>query len=333
MSSGLIHVGILGAGAIGGYVGARLAHAGVPVTLVARPSVAAELREHGATLSDYRGFSASVTGLAVTGDAHALREASHVLVATKSGDTDAAAQALAGVIQRDAVVVSFQNGVRNPEVLRAALPGQVVLAAMVPFNVVRKEGGRFHQGTSGTLAIEAHPRAQVLVDALARAGLPAVLDAEVARKQWGKLLVNLGNAVNALSGQPIRTMLADRGYRRTMAAIFREGERTLRRAAIRPVMDMPVPARAVPVILSLPDALFRFVLPVLAKVDAEARSSMADDLLRGRKTEVDFLNGEIVRLAAGAAPLNERIVSLVHAAEAGAPPLSAAALARALGLG
>lgn len=330
-----LHVGIFGAGAIGGYVGARLRRAGTRVTLLARPSVAEELRAHGATISDFRGFSASVSALPVATEVEALRETSHVLVTTKSGDTESAARALERVIGEDTTVVSFQNGVQNPEVLRAALPGRTVLAAMVPFNVVRRDGGVFHQGTSGKLAIEAHPRAEPLALALVRAGLPAALDPHVEQKQWGKLLVNLGNAVNALSGVPIRTMLQSRGYRRVMAAVFGEGERTLRRATIEPVLDMPVPARLVPRILTLPDALFRLLLPVLAKVDAEARSSMADDLLRGRKTEVDVLNGEIVRLAerAGArAPINERIVTLVHAAENGAPPLTASALGRALEL-
>lgn len=330
----MIRVGVFGAGAIGAYVGARLAHGGADVTLVGRPSILEELGAHGAVLTDYRGFSRTARPrLAASADA--LAGVSHVIVAVKSGDTADAGAALAGVLAKDAVVVSFQNGVRNPEVLRTALPGRVVLAAMVPFNVVRQGEGRFHQGTSGTLAIEAHPRAMPLLAALERAGLPAVADADVARKQWGKLLVNLGNAVNALSGLPIRGMLARRGYRQVMAALFAEGEAMLREARIRPVLDMPTPARIVPAILRLPDRVFRYVLPVMAKVDDEARSSMADDLMRGRKTEVDFLNGEIVRLGASlgqAAPRNARIVELVHAAEGGAPPLGPEALLTALGL-
>lgn len=320
-------------GAIGGYVGARLAHAGTAVTLLARPSLVAELDAHGATLSDYQGFAAQVRGLHATTDVAALADASCVLVAVKSGDTEEAARALAPVLRKDAIVVSFQNGVRNPEVLRAGLPGATVLAGMVPFNVVRSERGRFHQGTSGTLVIEAHPRAHALASALCDAGLPAITDAAIEGKQWGKLLVNLGNAVNGLSGVPIRTMLAQAGYRRVMASAFREGELLLRRARIHPRLEMPVPARVVPRVLRLPDVLFRYVLPVMAKVDAEARSSMSDDLSRGRATEVDYLNGEIVRLAerlGTTAPINARIVTLVHQAEQGARSLSAEELERAL---
>lgn len=338
-----LHVGVFGAGAIGAYVGARLAHAGTRVTLLARPSLVRELDAHGATLSDYRGFSAHVEGLHASDDVQVLRDATCVLVAVKSGDTEAAARALAPVLRPDAIVVSFQNGVRNPDVLRAGLlganvPRANVLAAMVPFNVVRSADGHFHQGTSGTLVIASHPGAVPLRDALISAGLPAVLDPAIEGKQWGKLLVNLGNAVNALSGVPIRTMIAKAGYRRVMASAFREAELLLRRAGIRPRLEMPVPARLVPRVLRLPDALFRFVLPVMAKVDAEARSSMSDDLMRGRRTEVDYLNGEIVRLAerlGTSAPINARIVELVHAAEAkdaadGPSSLSADALERAL---
>jgi 2-dehydropantoate 2-reductase len=328
-----LHVGVFGAGAIGGYVGARLAHAGVPVTLVGRGEALSALQRP-VRLSDHRGFSAEVAGLRASEDAASLAGASHVLVAVKSGQTDAAARALANVLPNDAVVLSFQNGVQNAERLRALLPGHLVLAAMVPFNVVR-EDARLHQGTSGTLAIEAHPRAAPLVEALVRAGLPAAADPQITRKQWGKLLINLGNAVNALSGLPIRAMLADRGHRQAMAALFGEGERLLCRAGIRPVLDMPVPASVVPRLLLLPDGLFRFVLPALAKVDDEARSSMADDLRRGRATEVDALNGEIVRLARSLgteAPRNARVVALVAEAERGAPSLSSAALLRALEL-
>src|SRR5262249_10273988 len=138
--------------------------------------------------------------------------------------------------------------------------------------------------------------------------------------QWGKLVVNLNNSVNALAGVPIKEMLGQRDYRRVMAACIREGVDACARAKIRLKLEQPLPPSWIPSLMRLPDAIFRALARPMLTVDPQARSSMWDDLSRGRKTEVDALNGEIVRLAArlgGAAPVNAKIVELVHAAENG----------------
>src|SRR6185503_10955321 len=98
-----------------------------------------------------------------------------------------------------------------------------VLAGMVPFNVLRQDGARFHQGTSGKLALERGRGSAPLAEALTRAGLPAEAHDDMQGVLWGKLLVNLNNSVNALAGVPIKEMLASRGYRRIMADCAREG--------------------------------------------------------------------------------------------------------------
>ena len=130
-------------------------------------------------------------------------------------------------------------------------------------------------------------------------------------------------------------MLHDRAYRRIMAACLREGLVALAAAGIRPRLPMPLPPRWVPALLGAPDALFRILARPMLRVDPTARSSMWDDLARGRPTEIEELNGEVVRLADAVgttAPLNRAIVAAVHAAEGhGSPQLSAAALAAALG--
>ena len=137
---------------------------------------------------------------------------------------------------------------------------------------------------------------------------------------WGKLLINLNNAVNALSGRTLLEQLNDRDYRRVFAATQIEALELLDAAGIEPAKIGPFPPRLIPHVIAAPDWLFKRTVLRMQKISPEARSSMADDFAAGRPTEIDWLNGEVVRLAAKLgrkAPVNQRIVELVRQAEAG----------------
>jgi 2-dehydropantoate 2-reductase len=328
-----VRIGIHGAGAIGCYVGGALAAAlDEPPVLVGRAALVDELGAHGLTLIDLDGAPRPVPAgrYRLATDVAALAGCDRVLVCVKSAQTEEAGRALAGVLGPDATVASLQNAVPNAEVLRRVLGARQVLPTVVGFNVVARGGGVFHRATSGPLMIEAGDDG--LVGALAAAGLDVEVRADLAPDQWTKLLVNLNNAVSALSGAPTRSILLSPGYRRVVAAVVDEAVRVLRAAGIRPAKLRGVPVHLMPRVMRLPTPLVRLVTRAQMKVDPEARSSMWQDLSRRRPTEVDHLNGEIVRLAEAHgldAPLNRRICELVHAAEragAGSPDLDADAL-------
>jgi 2-dehydropantoate 2-reductase len=337
-----LKIGVMGAGAIGCFVGGKLADAGEDVVLVARGRTLAELSANDLTMVDLDGARSVVAkGRAVVRDhASALADRDMVLVCVKSGQTADVGRDLAKVLSPGAVVASFQNGVRNADALRAGLGAREVLGAIVGFNVVAEGGGVYRRATTGPLVLEGSTDARVgaLVRSLVTAGFEARLAKDIRAQQYTKLLMNLNNAVSALTGAPTRDLVFVSSYRRILAAVMGEALAVFRRAKIRPARLGPLPPHVFPIALRLPTPLVRVVARAQLKIDPTARSSMWQDLAAGRLTEVDELNGEIVRLADGCgatAPLNARLVALVHEAERagkGSPGTSGEELWRALTL-
>ncbi len=287
---------IAGAGAIGCFVGGLLAAQGRKVTFLGRPRVLGEIEGDGLTLTDFSGLSRNLhkTRLRLSDDPSCLAGAALVLVTVKSGATAEMAALIARHAPETAPVVSLQNGMDNAAALRARLAGRDVRAGMVGFNVVPKGQGRFHRATSGEIAIRSGPGA--LGDLLTVPGLDVRETDEIEALQWGKLLVNLNNALNALSGLTLRDQLANREWRRLMADQMAEGLRVLRAGGIPVRSTTPLPAWMSPHVLRLPTPLFRRIAARMLTVDPSARSSMAYDLRQGRRTEIDSLQGEIINL-------------------------------------
>ncbi|PQA31199.1 2-dehydropantoate 2-reductase [Amnimonas aquatica] len=315
-------IGIHGAGSIGCYLGGRLAAAGSEVLLVGRERLRRELADSGLRVSDYRGADLRLAASAVRYDTSpaALAEADLVLVTVKSAATAQAGRELAAVLRPGTLVISFQNGLGNAAVLARELPEQVVLAGMVPFNVAHQGHGHFHQGSEGELDVAAHPGLAAWLPAFARAGLPVMPRGNMEAVLWGKLLLNLNNPVNALSGLPLKAELSQRDYRRCLALAQEEALTLMAAARIQPARLTPLPPHWIPRLMRVPDLLFRRLANRMLAIDPLARSSMWDDLEAGRATEIDWINGEVVRLGERLqlpAPVNARLVALVHAAEQG----------------
>ncbi len=313
---------VFGAGSIGCYVGGRLAAAGADVMFIGRERIRAELAEHGLQLSDLTGEVVDVPPDAIrfTTDPAAAAEADIVLVTVKSTGTVAAGRTLAGTVRSDTTLVSLQNGVGNAAALLDLMPDCTVLPAVVEYNVVGSGAGRFRRATSGEVAVRYHRKVSPLAAAFAAAGMPLHEHTDLRPLQWAKLLLNLNNPVNALSGLPLRDELSRRGYRRCLALAQREALRAMHRSGIEPAALTPGGPALMTRVLPLPDPVFRRIAGRLLTVDPAARSSMADDLDAGRATEIDWLCGEIVVLGdliGVPTPVNRRLLQLVHDAERG----------------
>jgi 2-dehydropantoate 2-reductase len=316
---------VVGAGCIGAWTGAQLARVGAEITLIGRPSLAEPVARAGLIATSLTAPDAAFGpgGLRVALGPEAVAGAGVVVVAVKGGSTSAAAAEIRPHLAPGAVVVSLQNGLRNPDRLREALPDHAVVPGMVSFNVVWDQGpggrARLRQTTSGPIALE-RGGSPALAEALRASGVPVVEPADMQGVQWAKLLLNLNNAVNALSGRGLKAELSDRGYRRVLAAAMTEAWAVLKAAGVRPVPIGKMRPALAPRILPLPDWLFRALAAPMIRIDPAARSSMADDLARGRPTEVGDINGEVVALGHRVGvptPVNARLVALVRAVEAG----------------
>jgi 2-dehydropantoate 2-reductase len=312
-------IAVAGAGSIGCFVGGMCAAAGRPVALLARPRVIGEIERYGLRLTGFEGLDRTIPSsrLILSDEPSILNDAGTVLVTVKSTDTAAIADVIAKHAPADAVIVSLQNGVGNASILRERLPGRRVLAGMVPFNVVARGEGRFHRATSGDIVIEQDEAGTAV--RLSAPGLTVRSTRNIAGVQWGKLLVNLNNALNALADLPLRQQLAQRSWRTLFADQMAEGLAAIRAERIKPVSPTPIPAGLTPHLLRLPDAVFGALLGGTMKIDPEARSSMWEDLQRGRRTEIDYLQGVIIAVADRhglQVPLTRRIVALIRSAEA-----------------
>ncbi|MCJ2011191.1 ketopantoate reductase family protein [Methylobacterium sp. J-076] len=268
-------VAVMGAGAVGCYYGAVLARAGHPVTLIGRGHLVAAVAERGLVLETAAGREA-IPARAVTG-AEGVAGAEVVLVCVKSGDTEAAGRAMRPHLQPGAVILSLQNGVDNGERLAAILGRPVVPVAVYVATEMAGAGHVRHHGR-GDLILGAGEGSEGVASLLAAAGIPATVSDRVRDALWAKLTVNCAwNALSALGGRPYGALFRSEGVAAVLADVTAECRAVAQAGGVRLPEDMLAQIRAI------------------ATTMAEQRSSTAQDLSRARRTEIDHLNGHVVR--------------------------------------
>ena len=314
MCAGMTKVAILGAGSIGCYVGGAWQAAGVDVTFIGRERIAAEIEANGLTLTDQEGWRVRFEPGEVDFSTKpaALAKADIIALCVKSIGTAEAAKQIARHAKKGALVISFQNGVSNVETLRAALKDRFeAVHGMVPFNVAYSATAAGTRASPETSIAQDRPETRALADRIGDRPGRLKLAEDMVAIAWGKLLINLNNAINALSGRTLLEQLKERDYRRVVAASMIEALEILEVAGIEPAKIGPVPPKLLPHAIASPDAIFNNVFLRVQRIDAKARSSMYDDLAARRPTEIDYLNGEVVKLAKSLgleAPVNSTIV-------------------------
>lgn len=316
-----LKIAVLGAGSIGCYLGGQLAAGGARVNFIGRERFQNELRTNGLTLTHFARKPLHITSdnFDYSLSPSAANSADIVLICVKSQDSFTAAKSIAPFVKTDSIIISFQNGVGNPDAIAKALPNNTVLGAIVPFNVTGTEPGCFHSGTEGDLMVQDHSdeRLAALKAVFSKSGQNLDFQNDIRAYQWGKLLINLNNALNALTGGTLHEGLSQRDYREALAAMLEEALDVVKGAGITPQNTGKVSTQVTIDIMRLPDEKFHHVMEQNIKIDKTARSSMLDDLELGRGTEIDYLQGEIVKLAnktGRSTPINAAVMEAVKAA-------------------
>ncbi|KAJ3245234.1 hypothetical protein HDU78_009714 [Chytriomyces hyalinus] len=214
-------------------------------------------------------------------------------------------------------VVMMQNGVTPSQLLLDTLGKSLnVIDAMFPFNVTHAENNpaQFIEGSTGTVYISDTPQGQQLAQLLTKAGIETATHHDMAAIQYGKLFLNLNNAVSALSGEPLKKELSQFQYRNVLSRCMNEALAVFAKAGIKPHSFTGMPFSAISLFMVSPDFIFNNTFGLVMGIGDSATSSMYEDLVVKRDTEIDFLQGHIAelgRLHGVPTPTCDRIVALV----------------------
>ena len=288
----------MGAGAVGCYFGFRLARAGHDVTLIGRPPLVEAVERQGLRLES-QSFDESIHVSANT-DASAIRGARLVLFCVKSTDTESAASAIKPHLAPDASVLSLQNGIENMDVLRALLPREVMAAAVYVGVEMAGPGHVLHHGR-GDLIIERSKSSDEIARALIAAAVPTDITDNVRGVLWAKLITNCAyNALSAITQLPYGRIVKGKGIAAVLRDLVDES------AAVAKADGVTLPGDV--------DAGIRKI----AETAPGQYSSTAQDLARGKRSEIDHLNGFVVRRGEAlgiAVPVNRVLYALVKLME------------------
>jgi 2-dehydropantoate 2-reductase len=303
-----VTVGIIGAGAMGSLFGGQLAQAGTDTLLfdINEAHVAA-IRKHGLRIEDAATGSSELCHPRATGDAEDLRGAEFLLVFVKSAATEAVARRFAALASPDAIAVTVQNGLGNEAILKSHFGPERTAAGVTAQGATFLGPGQVrHAGRGPThvcMSDRNNGRLAPLVEALNRAGLETHLEEEIENLIWSKLIINVGiNALTALVGVPNGQLLGSEATAGLLGELVEEAVKV---------------ARALGVRLAYEDPLAR--VREVAELTGKNRSSMLQDFDNRRATEIDFINGAVVREAEArgiSVPVNRTVTQLIKAVEA-----------------
>ena len=300
MATQPLKIAVMGAGAVGCYFGGMLARAGHGVTLIARPQHVEAIRQHGLRM-DTRTFDEFIP-LAASSDPAAVKDAQVVLFCVKSMDTESAGAQIQPHLAPGALVMTLQNGVDNADRLRMVITDREVAATVVYVGTEMPGPGHVKHHGRGELTIEPSRISAEVQQAFVAAGIPTTVSDNVRGALWVKLTLNCAyNAVSAITQLPYGRAVEGAGVKDVMRDVIDECVAVAKGEGVTLAGDVDAAVRKI--VETMPDQF----------------SSTAQDLARGKPSEIDYLNGLVVRRGKALGiqtPANQVLWSLVKLMEA-----------------
>ena len=306
-----MRIAIIGAGGVGGYFGARLQAAGTDVIFVARGAHLAALRERGLRLESPKG-DLHLAHVQATDDAASVGVVDVVLLTVKMYDLDEASRMLGPLIGSDTVVVTLQNGVEAVDIVAKHVGREHVAGGVAYIAAVISEPGVIRHTSLDTLIfgeLDRRPtgRLAALEQACLRAGFSARVSDDIDIDLWSKFArLSVFSGMTAVTRSPMGVLRSDPELLAMLIAACKETIAVGR-------------ARGV----ALPDRLMDEILQMVHTLPHHAKASMLEDLERGRRLELPWLSGGVVRLGAAAGvstPIHAFIATVLKPHVNGASP-------------
>lgn len=314
---------IFGAGLVGGYIAGclnvHLSNTFINVSVVGRASMRERFSQP-LKLSDYKENEGIANDIKfVQQPSSGVPEYDYVWLTVKAVGIESALSDLASYVSDKTTILCCQNGLGSDDIVKQAFPNNRVLRAIVVFNVAEINPHHLHRGSLGKLIIQQISDAdKLLVELVNSELLPTIGVDDIEVHSWAKLQLNLTNALNALADMPVKKMLEDRLYRKILALCMNELLSVTHAMSMKLPKFTALPATWVPKLLDMPNVIFLNAGRKMMDIDPTVRTSMWWDLKNGKLTEVDLLNGAVLKKAKEfgiACPANEYIVEQIHLAE------------------
>ncbi|MDD5097197.1 MAG: 2-dehydropantoate 2-reductase [Candidatus Omnitrophica bacterium] len=313
-------IAVIGGGAIGCLVAGYLKHKGEDVTLVGRGQSVTAIKENGLSISGVRGnFKVNIS---IADSLNYIPDLA--ILATKTQDIDAALQGNSGLLQKS-ILLTTQNGVQADKLVAKYLPQKNIISSIVMFGATYLEPGKVVHNFEGSWVIgsqfQRNPSKELIDLSLFLDKIfPAIISEDILGMKYLKIFVNASNCLPAIIGKSMQEVFSDLDISRVSIAIWKEAFEIINQIGINLVSLPGFPVENISKLTAMPSAAAAGVFSgIMKNLSREPLyGSILQSIMRDRVSEVDYINGEFVRLAQEHnmyAPLNKILVDMVHQVE------------------
>ena len=307
---------VIGLGAVGTIVGGLLTKSHDDVILIGKKNQVERIKKKGIRIQGINRIT-EVKKINVSDDFSSLSDVDIIIVCVKSQDTESLSKNLKKHIKKSALIISLQNGIKNSYILEE-ITGIKTISGIILFNAMYFKPGLVEITIKGGVLLESSElygkKIDEFIGILKKGGLNTFSVKNIEGYLWSKLILNLQNAVDTLTGQTIKQSIIDKNSRQILIATMKEGLTVLENSGIELGYLPRIDPRKMIKRLSMYNTLFLKVGTYLMGIKENAKNSMSQSILRNKNSEIDYMNGEIVTLANKnniEAPINSRLVELV----------------------